>query len=270
MPQRTNKIITIAAWKRPNYFRQVIKSLEQADKVDEYSIWVSVDGGHPDKQKMMNNIAKNSKLNIEMFLQKQNFGCAKNTWKILETGFKYSEQDYIIHLEDDIVVAKDFITFMEAALLHYKDNPRVFSVGASSENKKVHTDPEVAKHVNRKQFFSCWGWGTWRRIWDEVSPGWFGIHWNSKRDNTKQPPQGEEFLKVIRKSDKGSWAWPMNSYWRKDRWEVRPGIGRIFNIGRDNTTFGNANVWDSKHSTKKWMGNLELPIPDEYNFPEVK
>jgi len=260
------KIITLAAWKRVDYFQQVMNSLENAIGIENYQVWVSIDGGHSSTQDQMAKIANNSSVKTKVFKQKKNFGCAKNTWKILETGFQYTSNKRIIHLEDDITIARDFIPWMEAGLDKYENNKKVFSIAASSNNKKIRTNPNDARRVNVKPFFSCWGWGTWERIWNEMRNDWFGISW--KRNAGDPKPRGAEFLRVINKTDKGSWAWPMNNYWRKDRYEVKPLISRIYNIGRTGL-FENAARWDKKHKPKKWMGNLSLPIPEDYDLPDL-
>jgi len=39
------KVITLAAWRRPDYFAEVVKSLESAEGIDDYLILVGLDGG---------------------------------------------------------------------------------------------------------------------------------------------------------------------------------------------------------------------------------
>ena len=36
------KIITLAAWRRPDYFSQVVKSLENAEGIEEYLVLVAL------------------------------------------------------------------------------------------------------------------------------------------------------------------------------------------------------------------------------------
>ena len=60
------KIITLAAWRRPDYFSQVVKSLEKAEGIEDYLVLVSLDGGYPQRQTEMAAILRESKLNYEI------------------------------------------------------------------------------------------------------------------------------------------------------------------------------------------------------------
>ena len=73
------KIITLAAWRRPDYFQQVVESLENAEGIEEYKVLVSLDGGYPNKQLTMFCILEESSLNFEYFMHEGNLGCAGNT-----------------------------------------------------------------------------------------------------------------------------------------------------------------------------------------------
>ena len=78
------KIITLAAWRRPDYFQQVVESLENAEGIEEYKVLVSLDGGYPNKQLTMFCILEESSLNFEYFMHEENLGCAGNTGFILK------------------------------------------------------------------------------------------------------------------------------------------------------------------------------------------
>ena len=60
------KIITLAAWRRPDYFAEVVKSLGNAEGIDDYLILVALDGGYPQRQTEMVAILRESKLNYEI------------------------------------------------------------------------------------------------------------------------------------------------------------------------------------------------------------
>ena len=260
-------IITMTAWRRPQYLAQVLESLKQCKNVDAYQIYLSVDGGHLEQQREIAAIVKNSDLNIRIWLQKRNWGCAKNTWKVIETAFRDGAEQ-IIHLEDDTLVAKDFLLFMDTSLNHYRSNLKVFNIAGHNSSNKVYKKDEWAQRLEPHHCFSCWGWATWKRVWDEVRNNWFGITWKTKL-NSAEIPQGEKFLTVVNKTDKGSWAWPMNMYHRKTRYEVRPLVSRIRNIGEHNGTFAKPEIWAKKNKNKVWMDSLNLAIPSEYLFPII-
>jgi len=80
------KVITLAAWRRPDYFAEVVKSLESAEGIDDYLILVGLDGGYPQRQTEMVAILRESKLDYEVFAHEENLGCAGNTGFILQQG----------------------------------------------------------------------------------------------------------------------------------------------------------------------------------------
>ena len=73
------KVITMTAWRRPNYFGEVVKSLENTEGIDDYLLLVSLDGGYPERQTEMVAILRESKLDYEVFAHEENLGCAGNT-----------------------------------------------------------------------------------------------------------------------------------------------------------------------------------------------
>ncbi len=103
------KIITLAAWRRPDYFSQVVKSLENAEGIDGYLVLVSLDGGYPERQTEMVAILRESKLDYQVFAHEENKGCAGNTGFILKKGFEMAER--VIHFEDDTILHPDCLRF---------------------------------------------------------------------------------------------------------------------------------------------------------------
>ncbi len=70
----------------------------------------------------------------------------------------------VIVLEDDLLVAPDFLTFMNAALDRYADDARVMQVSGHM------FDVDVGPHPVFLPFVTSWGWGTWARAWDHFDP----------------------------------------------------------------------------------------------------
>lgn len=78
--------------------------------------------------------------------------------KILET------HDQLIVLEDDLVTSVHFLQYMNTALQKYAHVNSVKQISGHQENLRL-------KKANRSYFLplaSCWGWGTWKRVWMEI------------------------------------------------------------------------------------------------------
>jgi hypothetical protein len=73
----------------------------------------------------------------------------------------------VIVIEDDLIVSKYFLQFMNEALERYRDEPRVMQIaGSMFRVDNVQALPET--------FFcrlpASWGWGTWQRAWTRFEP----------------------------------------------------------------------------------------------------
>ena len=55
-------------------------------------------------------------------------------------------------------------------------------------------------------------------------------------------------MRCIRKDPKGSWAWPMNKHWRKDRLEIAPDESLVQNIGMEEGMFATDWSWQTQHT----------------------
>jgi|TARA_R110002110_G_scaffold5126_1_gene26249 hypothetical protein len=238
------KVITMAAWRRPDYFLKVIESIENAEGIEDYHLLVSIDGGYPDKQEEMRDILGESNLDytkIEIFAHEENLGCAGNTGFILAKGFE--KADRVIHLEDDTVLHPDCLRFLEYNLEKYEDNEHIFSISAFTIPKwnDICLDGDWLEPnlVGIRDRFTCHAWATWKRVWDEIKDSWFGIEF---LESMPYPIlQGEDFLNHVKLTDKGSWANPMMHYWRRGRLEICSHTSFSQNIGRYdgwNTTDG--------------------------------
>jgi len=229
------KVITLAAWRRPQYFSKVIESLENAEGIEEYHILVSLDGGYPDRQEDMMATLGESNIDytkIEIFAHEENLGCAGNTGFILKKGFERA--DRVIHFEDDTVLHPDCLRFLEYNLEKYEDNDAIFSITSYTNPQwnDICLDGDWLEPnlVGIRDRFTCQGWATWKRVWDEIDI-WFGVTF---KDTMPNPiPQGEEFLNHVELDDKGSWANPMAHYWRNGRYEIAPHTSFLQNIGKD-------------------------------------
>jgi len=266
------KIITMASWRRPKYFKEVINSLVNAEGIEDYKILVSIDGGYTDKQSEMLSILRESNLNFSCYIQSDNFGCSKNTHFILSKGFEIT--DRVIHLEDDTVIHPKALRWFEHNLEHYEHDLNIFSISGYNNGKLNNqsldgnwTEPHV---VGIRSWFSCWGWATWKRVWDEINEGWFGIEWKEGIGVSHEGRQsrGKDFLQFITTNEKGSWGIPMNHYWRNDRFEISPHTSFIQNIGVEDSTWATEEVHKYKQFTDWFKPELAINELWEHYFVE--
>lgn len=81
-----------------------------------------------------------------------------------------SEYGRAIVVEDDLLVAPQFLTFLNRGLERYADEPNVFQVSG-------YMFPVSTQSSSDGLFLpliSCWGWGTWQRAWCHFDPSAVG------------------------------------------------------------------------------------------------
>jgi len=114
------------------------------------------------KVEIVRNIMKNIHgfRSKKIFFRKKNFGLYKNITTGLDTVF--TSNDKAIILEDDIIVNKFFLKYLNKALQIYKTDRDVSSIHGwfCEHNKKI-------SNTFLLRGSDIWGWATWKRSWKE-------------------------------------------------------------------------------------------------------
>lgn len=76
-------------------------------------------------------------------------------------SYIFTHYDKAIILEDDIVTSEGFLEYMNSALEMYKYQNKVCGISGYS----YFTSQDETYFLS---YTSSWGWGTWKRVWDEV------------------------------------------------------------------------------------------------------
>jgi hypothetical protein len=228
---------------------------------------VSIDRASPALQARHAELFRASGLPGRVHLHDRRLGCAGNVGFVLREAFADPATDAVIMLEDDTLPSPDFLAYMTEQLGRFAGDAGAFSV--TGYHRRVADPPaEPPDHptsmgdgdpglVFKRPWFTSWGWGTWRRIFDEIGNDWFGIRWRGRpRWSPDEVPEGEAFLEIVHPDPLGSWAWPMNRYWRRGRHEIAPDLSRIQNIGERDGAFCPGGDWHRLHQrTEYWMGD---------------
>ncbi len=141
----------------------------------------------------------------------------------------------IIVLEDDMVVSKYFLRYMNEALNAYEHDDRVVSIHAYAY--------PIAGHLPDTMFLNaahCWGWATWVRGWSLFEADGRRLLSELRRRNlTKQFDFDGTFpyTKMLQDQIKGrndSWAirWYASTF-LQDKLTLYPGRSLLYNTGMD-------------------------------------
>lgn len=219
-----NKVITMCHWRRPEYTQKSLEYLSRCHGIGDYTVFIHIDGKADPKVAEESLKLKPSVKVLQIIEHKTHLGCNGNTRRALESGFAFS--DYVIHIEDDILVAKDGLRFLEWAS-QFENDPKIFTTGIwrhpagwLPEQKR----PWITGHdriAGIADGFHVWGWATWKSRWKEINDGW------TKGDDHNS-----------------SWDTVLTKEVRKGRASLLPYIGRANNIGENMGTHRGA-AWVS-------------------------
>ena len=156
--------VAVFAFNRPEKLYSCLQSLEMAHGSEFTSVHVFIDGQrHAQEKSTVDDVESIARQEwhfgeIRITRSSLNLGLAKS---ILQ-GIDYMFEDFetLIVVEDDLEVARNFLTFMNDGLLKYVHAPQVCSI-------QGYTYPGLQREHNC--FFlrgaDCWGWATWKDRW---------------------------------------------------------------------------------------------------------
>lgn len=233
----SDRIITMCFWRRPNYAIEVLNALRRCSGIESYKLLIHLDGnGHPDMPYLAASVDFCERIVVK---RDDHLGCNDMTRIALHHGFSYC--DYVIHVEEDVVLAPDALLFFEWAS-RFKDDHKVFTVGAWRHGAGWLPESGIAMPSGEESKASyhpnldIWGWATWYDRWREMDSDWTtGDDISSSWDLTIQKLRGERF-------------------------GVVPHISRAINIGKD------GGVHDTGRLLSYWAGMDGFRFDGEYKL----
>ena len=161
--------ILLFVYNRPGHTRRCIESLLKNPLASESPLFIYADGAKDAIQQETVNGVRNYIRSINGFKQitlierTENWGLARNIIDGVTT--QVNRYGKVIVLEDDLVVAPYFLTFMNDALETYKDEPKVGHIQACD-----FTQDPLLPETFLIQWTGSWGWATWDRAWKHFNP----------------------------------------------------------------------------------------------------
>ena len=162
--------VVLFAFNRPDALRRSLAALAAADLAAETDLFIRLDGprNEADAEKVaaVRDVALGAQgfRKVDVSWSDSNLGLGPSVIMGVERILDCSEA--VIVLEDDLVVSRGFLVYMNEALRKYADDKRVFSVCGYSNRVTVPGDyPYDAYFAPRS---SSWGWATWRDRWQSV------------------------------------------------------------------------------------------------------
>ena len=221
-------VVTIVAFNRPQYLKRVTAALAAARGVEEATVLFFLEPANREVIRAARAFAASGRSKRSMVqVNPVIFGMPHNLRQAVEVGLTRS--DFVVLLEDDIVVSPDALEYLNWARRRYADDPGVFSVSlyadiGRAENMAEPGDPdELAPSewfaAARRDWFTPWGWGFWRDRFEPVAHVYTGY------DNQMNMEYLGVALSNIGQEVEGS------SGLRGNRSEIFPLLSRSNNIG---------------------------------------
>ncbi len=279
--KKKNKIlyapIILFTYNRIDHLKKTINSLKK-NKISKFSdLIIFSDGAATKKQNYsvqevrsyINNITGFKSLKI--YCRNKNCGLSTNIISGISKVFK--KYDTAIILEDDLVLNKFFLKYMNDGLDFYKNENCVASIHG-------YIYPIKFKKKIPTYFFlkgaDCWGWATWKRAWNKFDKNGKALLEKIDKKNLKKEfnfNNSYNYYEMLKKQISGK-----NDSWAI-RWYASAFLGNMItlyptqtfvkNIGTDGSGThgsGNSKINFSKFSQKKYTNIKELKIDLKENI----
>jgi len=157
--------VVFFGYNRPYHTIKSLECLKKNKLSSKTDIYIFIDG-HKQcsydkiKVKLVKNIVKKLKgfKSKKIFFRNKNLGLSKNFISGISQVLKIHES--VIVLEDDNIVSKFFLDYINSGLNIYKDDQKVCAINGFSYpvSKKGLPNHFLVKGAD------TWGWGTWKRV----------------------------------------------------------------------------------------------------------
>ena len=162
--------VILFAFNRPDALRRSLTALAAADLAAETDLFIRLDGprNEADAEKVaaVREVAASATgfRSVAVYRAEKNQGLGPSVIAGVSQVLDFSET--VIVLEDDLVVSRGFLVYMNRALRHFADDDRVFSVCGYTNRVTVPEGYPYDTYFAPRS--SSWGWATWRDRWQSV------------------------------------------------------------------------------------------------------
>lgn len=244
MENKTYAPVVVFAYKRADKITACMESLQSNIDANSTDVYIYSDGARSEKdinevqevRSYLRNLQDEHPFkNLTVIEQSKNKGLANSIIDgVTDIISKYGS---VIVVEDDLILAKNFLVYMNSALEYYGDDMRYGSISAFTENLSVLASYDKDVYVLKKG--DCWGWATWKNRWDMAD--WklstFSSYVKNKQKRNEFSHlqfdlEDQLWWQYEGKSDTWAARW-LYSMYMNDMWTVYPKNTLVTNNGLD-------------------------------------
>ncbi len=177
--------IALFVYNRPDHTRRAVESMQRNELAANSELHVFSDG--PRNQEAVGQVLKVREYirGIEGFAKLAVYekDCNQGLAGSVIDGVNRLLEQYgrVIVVEDDLVIAPQFLSFMNVALERYRGDTQVMQVSGHM----FPVDVDIDDDAFFLPFTTSWGWGTWARAWKYFDPAAKG-HAMLKEDQSRR------------------------------------------------------------------------------------
>ena len=162
--------IVLFVYNRADRIEKLLASLIQNPECKDTELYIFSDGPKTERDEVkvravrekISGLELNEKfLAVQMICSEKNKGLASAI--ISGIDFVLENHDRVIVIEDDNVVASDFLDYMNRGLKYYQNNQDVWAINAFSRDMSFPLD--YTYDIYAVQRISSYSWGTWADRW---------------------------------------------------------------------------------------------------------
>ena len=260
--------IIIFAFNRLKPLQACVVALQANSETKESDLIVFVDGARPQKhgetekvQAVRNYVRTiNGFKSLTFHFSEQNKGLGPS--KVIS---KYGR---VIVLEDDLIVAPGFLSYMNTMLDAYKDNKRIMQVSGFSTQFEIPKNYPYDVYLNRRG--ESWSWGTWKESWDLIDwdvKDFYKIQ-NSKKLQKEFNDIGSDMYDMLKSAVKSGRIWAVKfafTMFMRGAYQVSPIYSLVRNDGfnADSTNCNEYNRY--KYIFNETQHTFVAPLDLPYN-----
>lgn len=221
---------------------QVIRDMQPA------KLYIAADGPIEKDQVDCQNVLKTRSVfmpewpcDMKTRFSDQHIGKEQAIFTAIKWFFEHEEEGVILF--EDCLPCKDFFPYCSELLERYRDDKRIYHIGAVNFRKHKRAVKRIQKkHDNCSYYFSAyattWGFATWRDRWTDFS---LDIDLEKADFNkvvkqyTRRPKERRYWIKrfnVIKKTMVPIWNYEYNFHiWRNNGLSISPHINLVTNTG---------------------------------------
>lgn len=225
--------ILMISYNRPDILRETLVNVSQCYDVEKHPIFMYIDG--PRTAADAPQVEANAEVveafkrtvlpQIEIRRRECNWGGVPNARAAITDMLE--SYGRVIVIEDDILVSRTFLQYVENGLRFYKNEKRIWGInGYLSPRMKIPVSYPYDYFLSPRN--SVWGWGTWRDRWAAVDfdlAGWDQFKKDSQ-NLTKVRECGADMLPMLEAQASGrlnAWDVQITYYMiQHDMYSVRP------------------------------------------------